>query len=471
MSSLIVPDVPAVENEPQLFDQSAEDTLLATIIVESDRLAEITDLDLVPGDFYFSNNRLIFRALKVLETQKVAIDPITLADQLEREGNLAEIGGSSYIAKLLVGANGFNTLEYAKIVREKSRKRSALQLASQIAKLASSKDFDQDLDFASIEFEKLKAGKNHNGSSVHFSTWADLESIIGPIQWDWDGWIAKGFLGILVAMTGEGKSSLALDIGQRKIRRLSWPDGTPNLSEAGKMIWCEAEAAQALNLERAKKWGLPLDQILSPLDDPLGDFGLTNQVHRDKLAAMISRPDVVFAVVDSLSGADPTAEKSTEDTTNVNWLAALARDTQKPILLTRHLRKRSIFDTEGIVTLDRVRGISTILQYSRIIWAMDTPDANHLENKRLSVIKSNLGKKPEPLGLIIDEAGVHFGPAPEVPHVETATEKAADLLQALLHDKPMPAADLEQNIEQAGISWKSAKRAKQKLGNGIHKKE
>jgi hypothetical protein len=266
-------------------------------------------------------------------------------------------------------------------------------------------------------------------------------------------------------MTGEGKSILALRICGSYLMGWPWPDGSPFTGKTGNVIWCEAEAAQALNLERAKKWGLPIERILNPLGDPLSDFRLTNPEHKDRLFYMALRPEVSFVVVDSLSGADPMAEKSTEDTCNVNWLAALARDIQKPVQLTHHLRKRSLFDMEGVVTLDRVRGISTILQYSRLIWALDVPDKNNKECKRLSVIKSNLGKKPKPIGVTIGDDGIaKFGEAPQEPHIETIADKAADLLMALLRDQPIPAVDLENEIEQAGISWRSAKRAKQKLG-------
>jgi hypothetical protein len=167
--------------------------------------------------------------------------------------------------------------------------------------------------------------------------------------------------------------------------------------------------------------------------------------------------------VDSLSGADPTAEKSTEDAGNVNWLASLARDCQKPIQLTHHLRKRGMFDTEGVITLDRVRGMSTILQFSRLIWALDTPDLTNTDNKRLSVIKTNLGKKPDSIGITIGDDGVTFGTAPEIPHTETVSDRAIDLLLALLADEPMRATTIEDEFKQAGISNAAMRRAKDRL--------
>ena len=108
-------------------DRDAEDGLLATILIEPDRLADIPNIQ--AGDFFFVNNKIIFRAIKILENAGIAIDNITVADQLEKEENLSEIGGPGYIARLISSStNGFNTIEYARIVKEKSRKRAALEL-------------------------------------------------------------------------------------------------------------------------------------------------------------------------------------------------------------------------------------------------------------------------------------------------------------------------------------------------------
>ena len=295
-----------------------------------------------------------------------------------------------------------------------------------------------------------------------FSTWADSEEVLGPIEWDWPGWLSKGFLHILVGMTGEGKSRVALRIAGVYLIGLDWPDGTPYEDEPAFVLWCEAEAGQAMNLDRAKAMKLPTDKIYSPLGDPLDDFRLNNDHHRAKLAAMALWPKIKLIIVDSLSGADPTAEKSTEDAKNVNWLAGLARDTQKPIILTHHLRKRGLFDVEGEVSLDRVRGISTILQYARVIWAIDTPNLEDKDTKRLSVIKSNLAKKPEPIGFTIDDE-ITFTEAPSKPKVETLQDRGVDLLLALLASGPVPVRTIEQEFNDAGLSKRTLWEAKKAL--------
>jgi hypothetical protein len=121
-------------------------------------------------------------------------------------------------------------------------------------------------------------------------------------------------------------------------------------------------------------------------------------------------------------------------------------------------------DVGNKVTLDRLRGSSAIGQLARVIWAIDVPDPKDEETKRLSVIKNNLAPFPEPVGLSIDHEGLNFGDAPQEPHTETLQERAADLLLMLLASGPMPSADIQKEVEEAGLSWHAAKRAKKELG-------
>jgi hypothetical protein len=447
------------EADLELYNLDAERDLLGSILVDPGVLG---DVSLFLDDFHDRRHQLIWRAIDEV-SKNGGVSILTVAEQLRKEKQYDDIGGMSYLTQLSTSTS-FNTTGAERIIRDYSIRRQSLELTQTFARSIIHNSANlADLDWMVLRLGKLREKINPNGV-VNSSTWSDLDGVIGPILWEWPDWLARGFLNILVGMTGEGKSILALRICACYLLGWAWPDGSKFEGQPGNIIWCEAEAAQALNLARAKKWGLPIDRILNPLGDPLSDFRLNNQEHKDKLAFMAMRPDVGFIVVDSLSGADPTAEKSTEDTCNVNWLAALARDTQKPIQLTHHLRKRNIFDKEGEVSLDRVRGISTILQYSRLIWALDTPDLTHKDNKRLAVIKSNLSKKPDPIGVTIDDHGVTFGDAPQAPHIETVTDKASDILMSLLRKEPVQAEKIQVEIEGAGISWISAKRAKKSLG-------
>jgi len=330
-----------------------------------------------------------------------------------------------------------------------------------LARMADLKDRRRAYDAmvkAEPDLGRLVAGDPGAGS-----TWADAAGAIGPVTWDWPAWLPCGFLSELVGESGAGKSIAALRVASCYLRGDPWPDGSNHQGEPGAIVWAEAEAAQALNVGRAQAWGLPMERIISPLGDPFGDMDLRNPEHVVALTAAAQRPDVRAVIVDSLSGACGGREKADEMMPVVLSLAALARDTGKAVLLLHHLRKRGLFDAGNVITLDRVRGSTVIVQPARVVWAIDVPDPNEPDRRRLSVIKSNLGRFPEPVGFAIDDNGPVFGAAPEPPKQETQLDRGIELLRAALARGPVQSTDLEEEAHGAGLSWDTVKRAKEKL--------
>ncbi|MCG6534154.1 MAG: AAA family ATPase [Syntrophales bacterium LBB04] len=299
--------------------------------------------------------------------------------------------------------------------------------------------------------------------SFQVVSWNTMCERIGPIEWAWEGWLPTGLLSILASDPGIGKSALALRIAQTFIQGLPWPDGTDYRGVRGSVLWCEAESAEAINMERAKQWGIPMDKILDPLGcDPLIPVKLDNPHHKNAVKTAALSNDVRLIVVDSLRGIHRGDENSSASIEVVMWLASLARDVSKPILLTHHLRKRSIADGDE-VTLDRLRGSSAIVQPARIVWALDIPDPSKKDTKRLSVIKSNIARFPPPLGLSIAKEGIQFGAAPQTPRKETVVDRATDRIKAILSKGPLPVSQVLEALEVEGISRRSIFRSKDVL--------
>ena len=298
------------------------------------------------------------------------------------------------------------------------------------------------------------------------STWLDTGKIIGPIVWAWPQWLPCGFLTLLAGSAGKGKSTLALRIAACFLRGDPWPDGSAFTGEQGSVLWCETEGAQALNLERAGKWGLPVDRILNPLSDPLAEVSLDNPQHQQAIEAAARLPEVRLIIVDSLSGAlgPGRDEKDSKMLTVMKWLGRLARDTGKPPLVTHHLRKRSQFETTDEVSLERVRGSTAIVQVSRLVWGMDCPDPAQKETLRMIVLKSNLGRFPPPIGLTIDDFGMNFIGAPERPQKLKAGEIAERFLLTILAQGPVRATEVDKQAMREGISEATLNRVRKVLG-------
>ena len=171
---------------------------------------------------------------------------------------------------------------------------------------------------------------SHQDQETHelsLPTWADIVELIGPIEWDWQDWLPRGLLTILASESGIGKSALILRVAHTYIDGMPWPDGSAYKGKVGSVLWCESEAAQAINLQRAQAWGIPLDRLKTPIfENALDDFKLDDAFHKGALAFAAMQDDIRLVIIDSLSGADSRVEKSTEDASNVKWLAELARD-------------------------------------------------------------------------------------------------------------------------------------------------
>jgi len=295
------------------------------------------------------------------------------------------------------------------------------------------------------------------------ATWADLKDVLGPIKWDWPGWLAQGFQTIVAASSGDGKSNLILYIAKVYLTGCHWPNGAKFKGEPGNVLWCETESAQALNLDRAEKWGLPLHAIVTPLDNPLDNISLDDIKHQQIIETRAKQQDVRLIIVDSLSGGTRKDAKSSSQMMGVGaFLADLAKNTNKPVLTSHHLRKKGMLDRD-VITLDRLRDSSAIVQLARVIWAIDAPDIDYPQNKRLSVIKNNLAMAQTPIGFEINDQGLTFGDAPQPPKKETQLDKAVDLLKVWLDAGPVKSTEIEMNAKVENVSMDTMRRAQKRL--------
>ena len=300
------------------------------------------------------------------------------------------------------------------------------------------------------------------------STWADLARKRGPTQWEWPGWLPRGFLTILAGEPGLGKSTLCLHLAACYIDGRPWPDGTPFSTSRGKILWVESEGGHDVNLERLQRWGLDPAQIITPIRNPERNFRLAGKEDNADLLLSACRDDVRLIILDSLGGlsAGNTSPRALREL--LRTLASLAHHSGKPVLLTHHLRKRTSFDHDnGQPNLDRLLGSSVVSQIPRLIWALDLPDPANPETRRLSVIKNNLAPFPDPLGVRMDDYGLTFGPPPQP--LTSQLEQAIHFLTGHLAAGPLPATQVLAAADAAGLARPTLRRAKRQLRIQSHK--
>src|SRR5207247_8461280 len=87
-----------------------------------------------PEDFYRGAHRKLFRAMVDLSERSEPVDLSTLAESLKTRGELAEVGGASYLAELTERVpTAANAVHYARIVRERAILRGLIAAATEIA--------------------------------------------------------------------------------------------------------------------------------------------------------------------------------------------------------------------------------------------------------------------------------------------------------------------------------------------------
>src|SRR5215472_14848497 len=110
----------------------AERSVLGAILLHNEAFnlaAEVID----SGDFFRDAHRRIFDRMVKLSERSDAIDLVTLKDELNKAGELDEVGGPAYIAALVDGVpRSMNVEHYARIIKEKATLRSLIYSANKI---------------------------------------------------------------------------------------------------------------------------------------------------------------------------------------------------------------------------------------------------------------------------------------------------------------------------------------------------
>ncbi len=129
----------------------AERSVLGAILIDNEAFnvaASIIDAQ----QFFRDAHRRIFDRMVALNERSSPIDLVTLNEELERSGELDDVGGPAYIAALVDGVPRATNVEYyAKIVKEKATLRALIFSANKI--LSNAYEADQDADLILDEAE------------------------------------------------------------------------------------------------------------------------------------------------------------------------------------------------------------------------------------------------------------------------------------------------------------------------------
>ncbi|MBS3804360.1 MAG: replicative DNA helicase [Oleiphilaceae bacterium] len=145
----------------------AEQAVLGGLMLDNRRFDDVAEI-ITADDFYRQGHRLIFGAAERLAGQGEPLDVVTLAEFLERAGDIDDAGGLSYLADLAEKTPGAaNITAYAQIVRERSVMRQLVAVSGDIADSAfnpQGRTSDELLDEAERNVFRIAEARTKDGS-------------------------------------------------------------------------------------------------------------------------------------------------------------------------------------------------------------------------------------------------------------------------------------------------------------------
>lgn len=203
----------------------AEKAVLGAVLLKPERWGDVIVV-LRREHFFRQAHGIIFAACSALAARGVAIDPLTLRDELRRSGELDTVGGAAYVVGLTEGVpTATNVSHYAGIVLELARRRALIQLGTQLASdgydgdasastlVASASRSLADLTDggvgrgvvtdAAASLDYLSHISSHDTAKVE-TGYVDLDRLIGGLR--------NAEMAIVAARPSAGKTSFALGI-------------------------------------------------------------------------------------------------------------------------------------------------------------------------------------------------------------------------------------------------------------------
>jgi replicative DNA helicase len=216
-------------NKPLPNAQDAEISSLGGCLLDNHLFDSVAE-NLKAEDFYSRRHQAIFKAMQSLWQQKGVIDPITVINEVKKQGD--DIGSVKEVADLTFGLPHFSDLtDWIKIVKDKSVVRQIIKLCSYLIEISLSEEMtaEEILNYGEAQLYQIR-DSNFSQKNNHVAYPTLIENSIKEMQrrakiTDFMPGLKTGFKDldlmarglqkdyiILAGRTSMGKSSMASDL-------------------------------------------------------------------------------------------------------------------------------------------------------------------------------------------------------------------------------------------------------------------
>lgn len=207
----------------------AEQNVLGALLID-DKMADVIMPTLAVEDFFVSQNRIIYSAMRELVERSSPIDTVSVADKLELQGKLDEVGSIDYLNSLAMGVvSSANAKYYADIIKRDALTRKVISAGNDILEYAYTCEDGADALGKAEQLVFKIAEEKTDKALVHakdalataFQNIQDAQAGNTPSNLIFTGFtnfdrktkgLKPGDFVILAARPGVGKTALALNI-------------------------------------------------------------------------------------------------------------------------------------------------------------------------------------------------------------------------------------------------------------------
>ncbi|MDC6176824.1 AAA family ATPase [Ralstonia solanacearum] len=307
-----------------------------------------------------------------------------------------------------------------------------------------------------------------------------------PVRWLWRDWLALGKLHILAGAPGQGKTTIALAFAATVTSGGRWPDGS-RCGPGNVLVWSgEDDPADTLlprllaaGGDRGRVYFVSGSRVNGEVEsfDPARDMA-TLQAEAERIGNV--RLLIVDPVVSAVAG---DSHKNTETRRALQPLVDLAANMSAAVVGITHFSKGG----QGSDPTQRVVGSVAFTAVARVVLVAAKVKSEDGEDRRiLARSKSNIGpdeggfeyclEQSEPLP-DIQASYVAWGasvagtarelltdPEEQDDGEVSAKDAAIEFLQEVLGDDVVPMKSIEAEAKEAGIAWRTVRRAADALG-------
>ena len=213
-----MPDSISQSSRKLPFSLEAEQSVLGSILIDPEKFDDITRL-ISHEDFYLAEHQEIFSAMEELSRHNKEIDHVILTEELVRLGVYDVEQAKQYIMTIAdIVPSSENVIDYAQIVRSKSRLRRLISVCGDIEEDAYAEGEDAETIIKSAEGRIFELSNNQNQSDfthikpILLETYSHLEELrANPEQ---SMGVSTGFSGVDNLLVGMGEGNLIL-VGAR----------------------------------------------------------------------------------------------------------------------------------------------------------------------------------------------------------------------------------------------------------------